>query len=390
MNSNLTPPSPDLLVERFRRYQEILVDFSRMASDSGDLSRLLQLTTVQAARGIGIRHTKLMCYRPEEGDLLIIAGIGWSPGVVGHVAVGADVRSPAGRALQSRQAVIVEDLPNDPDFRYPPVLRDHGIVSALNVPVSVGGTVWGVLEVDSEVLRHFGQTDVNFLLAMGNILGAAIHCRQVVQAAAIASNDAVIALTRHKTLFRELLHRDKNDFQLIVSILLMQQRKHQDPEAKRSFNHVIDRVSAISLAHDQLSTQEGTGKIEIAEYLRALCGNLDQRHERVRVQADLDRAELAHDRAVSLGLIVNELVTNALKHAFPHDRGGMVHLTFQADANSEGCVSVSDDGVGMGPSRPNSSGIELVTALTRQIGGTIAYDSSAQGTTVSIRFPLVI
>ena len=366
------------------------MDFSRMVAESGDLPRLLQLTTVQAARGVGIRHTKIMRYRPEEGDLLIVAGVGWNSGVVGHVTVGTDVRSPGGRALQSRQAVIIADLPNDPDFRCPAVLRNHGIVSALNVPITVDGAVWGVLEVDSEVQWHFGQADTNFLLAMGNILGSSIHCRHALEAAAAASADAVLALARHRILFRELLHRDKNDFQLIISILLMQQCKQQDPEAKRGFSHVIDRVSAISLAHDQLSTREGSGNIELAEYLGALCGNLDQRREAIRVQADLDRAELTHERAVSLGLIVNELVTNALKHAFPHNKKGTVGVTFRADANREGCVSVSDDGVGMGSSRPSSSGIELVTALTRQIGGTIAYDSSEQGTTVSVRFPLVI
>jgi two-component sensor histidine kinase len=383
-------PSPDPHPDRILRCLEILVDFSRMVAESADLQRLLQLTTLQAARGVGIRHTKIMRYRPEEGDFLIVAGVGWKPGVVGQVTVGTDVMSPSGRVLQSRQPVIVEDVPNDPEFRYPPVLRDHGIVSALNVPVSVDGTVWGVLEVDSEVPRHFGQSDVNFLLTMGNVLGSAIHCRQALQVAAAANTDAVLALTQHKTLFRELLHRDKNDFQLIVSMLLMQQRKHQDPEARRGFSHVIDRVSAISLAHDQLSTREGMGNIELAEYLRALCGNLDQRHEQISVQADLDRAELNHDRAVPLGLMVNELVTNALKHAFPDNRTGVVRVTFRAEPTGEGRVSIADDGVGMGPPRPRSSGVDLVKALARQIGGTVVYESSDQGTTVTIQFPLVI
>lgn len=384
------PSAPAPSLERLARYQEILVDFSRMVAESGDLPRLLQLTTVQAARGVGIRHSKVMRYRPEDGDLLVVAGVGWEPGVVGHVTVGTDVSSAAGRALQSRQPVTVEDLPNDPEFRYPPVLRDHGIVSALNVPVTVDGTVWGVLEVDSAAPRHFGPADVNFLLAMGNVLGSAIHCRQAVQAAADAASEAVAALTRHQVLFRELLHRDKNDFQLIVSLLLMQRRKHPDPEAKRGFGHVIDRVSAISLAHDQLSIRQATGNIELSEYLRALCGSLDQRREEIRVRAELDRAELTHDRAVPLGLVVNELVTNALKHAFPSDRAGTVRVTFRADAAGEGHVSVADDGVGMGPRRPSSSGVDLVRALARQIGGTLAYDTSEQGTTVTIRFPLVI
>jgi two-component system, sensor histidine kinase PdtaS len=390
MSDTPRPSSTGSDLDRAARYQEILVDFSRMVSESDDLQRLLQLTTLQAARGIGIRHTKLMRYRQEHGDLLIVAGVGWNPGIVGHVTVGADVRSPAGCALQSRQPVTVEDLPNNPEFRYPPVLRDHGIVAALNVPVAVDGTVWGVLEVDSEVSRHFGQMDINFLLVMANILGSAIHSRQGLEAATSVGAEAVLVLTQYKTLFRELLHRDKNDFQLIVSILLMQKRKHQDPEAKRGFDHVIDRVSAISLAHDQLSTREGRGSIELADYLGALCGNLGQRREEITVHADLDRAELTHDRAVPLGLMINELVTNALKHAFPDSRPGAVRVTFRADPNGEGHVSVADDGVGMGPSRSGSSGTELVRALARQIGGTVVYDTSEQGTTANILFPLVI
>ena len=144
-----------------------------------------------------------MRYRQEHGDLLIVAGVGWSPGVVGHVTVGTDVRSPAGCALQSRQPVTVEDLPNNPEFRYPPVLRDHGIVAVLNVPVAVDGTVWGVLEVDSEVSRHFGQMDINFLLVMANILGSAIHSRQALEAATSVGAEAALALTQYKTLFSE-------------------------------------------------------------------------------------------------------------------------------------------------------------------------------------------
>ncbi|EWY36390.1 hypothetical protein N825_26965 [Skermanella stibiiresistens SB22] len=383
------PPSP---IQSYHAtlHREILVDYSRMVSESSDLAHLLQLTASQAARGTGIRHTKIMRHRPDRGDMLIVAGVGWNPGVVDHVTIGTDVGSPAGRALQSRRPVIVEDLPGDPEFRYPPVLRDHGIVSALNVPISLDGVLWGVLEVDSDVPRHFGRADVDFLLTMANILGSSIHHRRVVEAATIAAADAALVRSRLQTLFRELLHRDKNDFQLIVSILLMQKRGHQDPDARRGFDHVIDRVSAISLAHDQLSIQEGTGNIDLARYLGALCGGLDQRREGVAVHADLEPGELTHDRAVSLGLIVNELVTNALKHAFPDDRTGVVRVTFRADPNGEGRVGVADDGVGMGPPRSGGSGIELVVTLARQIGGTVTQDDSDWGTSVTIRFPLVI
>jgi two-component sensor histidine kinase len=128
----------------------------------------------------------------------------------------------------------------------------------------------------------------------------------------------------------------------------------------------------------------------VAEYLRALCGNLDQRREGVRIEANLDSTVIAHGHAVALGLIVNELVTNALKHAFPGERPGTVRVTFRAKYETgEGHLCVADDGVGIGPPRPGGSGLELVRALTRQVGGRITSDSSAQGTVFRMDFLLV-
>jgi hypothetical protein len=94
--------SPD----RFQRYQHILADFSRMVADSSDIPALLQLTAVQAARGIGINHTKVLQHRPALGDLLVVAGLGWRPGVVGYTTFGADPGSVPGQTLQTRQPLI--------------------------------------------------------------------------------------------------------------------------------------------------------------------------------------------------------------------------------------------------------------------------------------------
>jgi two-component system, sensor histidine kinase PdtaS len=377
-----------MLAERPWRYLGILSDFSRIAAESADLDRLLQLACVQAARGTGIGHTKVMRYRAQEGDLLVEAGVGWKPGVVGQVTLGTDIASPAGRALQSRQPIVIDDLPGGGEFRYSAMLRDHDIVSLLNVPVVADGTVWGVLEVDSAEPRHFGQDDVMFLLTMAAILGAAIQHQAVAQKTAEAAAQAALALSEQQMLLREQRHRDKNDFQLIVTLLMMQMRQQQDPEARRGFRHVMDRVAAISMAHDQLAAREGS--VDVAEYLRALCGNLDQRREGVRIEANLDSTVIAHGHAVALGLIVNELVTNALKHAFPGERPGTVRVTFRAKYETgEGHLCVADDGVGIGPPRPGGSGLELVRALTRQVGGRITSDSSAQGTVFRMDFLLV-
>lgn len=373
-------PAPDQPLVRVRRYGAILNDFGRMAAEVTETEALLQLACVQAARGTGIGHTKVMRHRPENGDLLIVAGTGWHPGVVGHVSVGTDLASPPGQALQTRQPVITHDLPNDPEFRHSRVLREHGIVASLNAPIVLSGVVWGVLEVDSETPQRFGPDDVNFLSTLASLLGLAIHVHQGQEAAA-----GVIA--QERMLFNELQHRNKNDLQLILALLVMQRRRLPDAEGRRIFGHVLERVAAIGVAHDQLTFRHGAGIIQLADYLRALCGNLSQRREGVTILTDLVPAELPHARAVPLGLAVNELVTNALKHAFPEGREGTIRLAFRA-LEGEGELTVRDDGIGMGPPRPGSAGTDLVRRLVQQVGGRVERTEEASGTGFRILFPL--
>jgi len=382
--------SEESLLERVLRYQDILTDYSRLVAEAKELTRLLQLTCVQAAGGVGIRRTKILYYRPTTGDLLIEAGVGWKPGVVGQVRLSTDVASPPGRALQTRQPVIIDDLPNDSEFRYSPVLREHGIISVLNVPVAADGVVWGVLEVDSETPRHFSRSDVQFPTALGNILGMAVQRKLLENYAEDIVKMAVAEVERQKMLMRELVHRDKNDFQLIMTLLVMQKTKQADPNVRQAFRHVLDRGGAISMAHDQLAMRPSAGTIDLAAYLQALRGNFDQRREGIRVEAHCEHAELVRERAVPLGLIVNELVTNAIKHAFPGGQG-TVRVEFTVDREIEqGCLTVADDGAGMGPPRPGSSGLQLVQGLAAQIGGSVEQVNPGQGTVFRISFPLVL
>lgn len=381
--------SPEQLVESLRRHAEIITDYVRLAPNVSSVERLLDLACLQAARGIGISHAKIMRHRPDVGDLLIVAGIGWKPGVVGHAVFGTDLASPPGRALLTREAVLQDDAPNDTEFRYDAVLRDHGITSLLNAPISTDGVVWGVLEVDSPSLRHFGPDDSKFLLALGNVIGLALLGRMGLQRASEVEARTALALSRERTLLEELHHRSKNDLQLILTMLVVQKRKQTDAEVRRGYDHVMDQVAAIGVAHDQLAPGNGVATVELADYLQALCGSLERRREDIRIEVSLGRAEVSHDRAVPLGLILNELVTNALKHAFPDQRGGVIEVSFVVNAQDEGCLRVQDNGVGMGPPRSGSSGTELVQRLVQQLGGTLRSDDVESGSSHSISFPLI-
>lgn len=371
------------------RQQEILSDFGRLASQTIELNALCQLACVQVARAVGVRHSKVLLYRPTLGDLLMIAGFGWQPDVVGHVTMGTDVASAAGRTLKSGRPLWVDDLPNHPEFRYPPVLRRHGIVSVLNVPVNVGGAPWGVLEVDSDQPRRFGHEDVMFLSGIANILGLAVHGNTREGRASERADRAARDVEHQKTLLRELVHRYKNDFQMITSILLVQMQRQRDADAAEGFRVAFDRVSAIATVHDQLAIPREIGTVEIGAYILALCGNLGHRNEQITIDTRLDTAVLSHRTAVSLGLITNELVTNAIKHAFP-ERGGTVLVEFAVEGDGAiGCLTVSDDGAGMAVARAGGSGLDLVKGLAQQIGGTVEQERPARGTKFLVRFPIV-
>ena len=385
----MVEPNPHADLGRIQRYQQILIDFSRMATESSDVPALLQLTAVQAARGIGIKHTKVMQYRPDAGDLLVVAGLGWHSGVVGSATFGTDPGSAPGQTLQTRQPLIVLDIEQEPDLRVTAVLREHGIVSLLNVPIAVDGVVWGVLEVDSDTPRHFGQDDAGFLLTLGNVLGLALQSRMSLQRNTQEAAKTAAALAAQKVMLSELEHRFKNDFQLIQSLLAIQIRKSGNEALRGDFRHVMDRVATIGMGHDLLSASGAEGIVDLSNYLRALCGSLNQRREQVRIETDLDRVRMPHERAVPLGLVVNELVTNALKHAYPGDATGVVRVTFNATPSGEGVLCVRDDGAGMGPSREGSSGTDLVARLVQQIGGAIEQVEQQKGTGFCVRFPLV-
>src|SRR3954468_18979680 len=162
------PTGPDAVKEarRLRLHQRILRDFGRIALEDLEINSLLQRAVAQAARATGVRHTKIMRYRTEQGDLLAEAGFGWRPGVVGKARFGIDAPSPAGRALQTGQPVVIDDIRDHPEFRIHPVVAEHGIASLLNVPVRFDGIIRGVLEADSEEPGHFDDLDAEFLEAM--------------------------------------------------------------------------------------------------------------------------------------------------------------------------------------------------------------------------------
>ncbi|HZS83599.1 MAG TPA: PAS domain S-box protein [Stellaceae bacterium] len=168
------------------------MEFGRFALISRDLDALLQEATRLAALGLQTAFAKLATPVPSGNRLLVRAGVGWRPGVIGHASVGADLDSPAGYALHTGLPVISNHLANEKRFRTPELLAAHGIKRAINVVILHDGEPFGVLEVDSPEEGRFTEQDTAFLQGLANLLGVAV-----------SRQEAEDASRRNEALFRE-------------------------------------------------------------------------------------------------------------------------------------------------------------------------------------------
>ena len=282
------------------------------------------------------------------------------------------------------------DIRNDPEFRYADVLREHGIVSVCNTPIFVNGSHWGVLEVDAEEKTAFDEFEVFSLSIFANIIGLSL-ARHFAEADVVKANfDTSASKSQSEILLRELQHRMKNNLQLIVSFLELQKRQTNNEEARDRIAAVLDRVLAIGLAHDQLTFKISASSVNMQEYLAALCANLDPQRPNIAITVNVEPVGIPLDRAVPIGLIVNELVTNSLKYAFD-EGGGTIAVAFRADKLvGEAELTVRDTGRGMKDARPGAFGLRLVEMLAGQLGGTLMHDDASKGTVVTIRVPYSI
>ena len=345
----------------------------------------------QVASATHIKHVKVLRYRADRGDLLVEAGVGWKPGVVGHATLGVDHRSPPGRTIQTAAPVAIANLPSDPEYRYSDLLREHGLISVLNVPIMIDGRSWGVLEVDTVRQTIFDEWDIGFLGTLANILGGALarleSDQKLLEAGAQKSRDQA----HSDIVVRELQHRVKNNLQIIVSFIALKRREAKSLETQEKLESVIGRVQAIALAHDQLSIGDASSSVDFGDYLRALCANIDPRRPDVSIDVDAANAAIPLDRAVPAGLIVNELVTNCIKYAFGN-AGGQIRVTFNKliSNSSEASISVEDNGKGMPLPPQKGFGLSLVEGFARQLSGKIAYMQVQPGSKTELLFPLVL
>ena len=466
--------------------QELVAGLGLYALGAPPVDRLLNETCRVAALGLGTQFAKVLRPRPAQDDLLVVAGVGWRPGVVGHATLGAHLDSPAGYALHTRTAVLSNNLHDESRFRMPALLAEHGVQSALNVAIGVAeAEPFGVLEVDSSARHEFVAADTVFLQSLGNVLAAAIVrdgmdlaaerqealARQVFESSpdcvkvldlegrllAMNVNGAValgipdlqakvgtlwpewwpaegkplaydavhtalsgnvgrftassvsaaggsewwdvlvapvldaaghptrlVSISRNVTtareaeqakdallrdkdlLMQEVHHRVKNSLQLVRTLLHLQSRS-ASPETREQLEQAAGRILTISAVHQRLYEGDSVAETDAAAYADALLGDLrgmlmDPANER-KIVLNAETMLLTADQVTPLGLVVSELVTNAIKYG----SGGITVTLRRIPTGIE--VMVEDGGPGFpasfDPASRKGLGMRLVLALAK-------------------------
>lgn len=198
------------------------------------------------------------------------------------------------------------------------------------------------------------------------------------------------ALSEKEILLREIHHRVKNNLQLVSSLLTMQGRSIDDATALQAINEGKSRVRSMALIHQDLYNKENLTSISVKTYIEKLTQELFNTYrvdkDRITLLMDIEDQELDVDTLVPIGLIINELITNSLKYAFPKNQTGNLIVSLKS-RDSQIVLSVKDNGIGYKPDqvRSNSFGSTLISALTNQIEGKMDINSS-EGTETTITF----
>src|SRR5579863_8841780 len=391
----IEPPTsseqPDVTGRALRqriRQQELLAELGVLALQRTSFSDMLNHTARVTAEGLGAEYCKVLEYIPAENRLLVCAGVGWEDGIVGSASVGADLASPAGYALRTGKPVISNHLQNEHRFRTPELLSEHGIHRAMNVILQGDGAPFGVLEVDSKSEGEFSERDIAFLQGAANILGMAIEQQQY-------QRKLKAALDRHQVLLKEVNHRVKNSLQVVSSMLQLQARSVGDPALSERLTEASSRVSAVGRAYERLAYNADHESVDLVEYLRQIVGDLEPTVAPCKIEFDApEEIQFAADRAILVGLILNELVSNAGKYAYPDpDRpGGSIWVRLVQPDNKSLLVSVRDEGVGLplgfDPTANKGLGSRLVNALSKQLGAELTRPMSPIGTDCELLVPL--
>ena len=373
--------------EYTRRFQYILELTAQLSQEVRDLDALYEKILDFLGRTIDLVSASVQLL--VEDHLKIVAFRGFlEDEVVKELSFPLENPFPNARVVLERRSIALADIREAfPHFSEEPEKYQSGhIRSWLGVPMMLGDRVVGVITVDRAEVRPFTDEEGQLVTTFAAHVAAAINNAQLYR------DLARLAETR-EFLLRELHHRVKNNMQLVSSILSLQGRSLKDHRAREVLREVQLRVRSLGLVHEALHEAVEVGTIDLASYLRSVVNSVLSEYSveaPLLPEFDVETVKVGVDVSVPLGLIVGEMVLNAVKHAYPNNGGGPLRVGLTVE-DCRATLTVADEGTGLpekvSPEEPMSFGLSLLNALSQQLQGELSVERSG-GTAWSLDFSL--
>lgn len=234
-----------------------------------------------------------------------------------------------------------------------------------------------------------------FLELLGSAIDQAIDKARLGREKERAEREMREAKERAELLLGEVNHRVSNSLALVAALVSMQAKAVAEPAAREALTETQARILAIAGIHRRLYTSDDVRIVQLGDYLRSLIEDLENSMKTIghgaRVKLEVENLPLSTDKAVSIGVLLTELVTNAFKYAYPGQTDGEVRIRFRPLDDGRAELVVEDDGIGWngeGEIKGTGLGSRIVKAMASNLGGGVVYDTREPGTRVSLTFEL--
>jgi len=299
---------------------------------------------------------------------------------------------------RSREPVILANASEEGEFKDNPEVQEMQPVSVLCLPLIKQSKLTGILYLENRLSDSVFTPDKTQVTALlGSQAAISLENARLVYEMKNAEEQIRASLNEKEVLLKEIHHRVKNNLQVVSSLLYLQSTNTEDVHTRELFKESENRVKSMALVHEKLYASKDLSKIDYSEYIQSLVNGLLQSYAidsfPLTIEVNVADIYLGIDVAVPCGLIINELVSNSLKHAFPpgalsHYKEGKIGIEITTDHESTCTLIVSDNGTGFPGDidfrNTDSLGMQIVNTLVDQLDGTIHMNNES-GTRFEIR-----
>ncbi|HEY9623619.1 MAG TPA: histidine kinase dimerization/phosphoacceptor domain -containing protein [Crinalium sp.] len=396
----------DASTESFQqlRCSRLLSGMALRIRESLDLDVILQTAVDEVRQFLQTERVLVYRFNPDMSGTIAVESVadGWQPALNSTIKDTCFGQNYA-QAYQEGRIQVVEDIYTAGLTQcHIDILALYDVRASLVVPILQGEHLWGLLcAYHCSEPRHWQSFEVDLLKQLGTHMAIAIQQSELYQQVQTelterkrAEEQLKVSLKEKESLLKEIHHRVKNNLQIISSLLRLQSDYIKDDRVMALFKESQNRIRSMALIHEKLYQSADILKIDFSEYILDLTANLLRSYtassQPVELRVNADDIWLSIDTAIPCGLIINELVSNSLKHAFLTDsQDNEISINICLMNDNQFKLTVSDNGVGF-PSdidfqNTESLGLQLVCTFTEQLEGGIELDSSA-GTSFTITF----